>query len=386
MKPLRDAFVASVTHPGKYGDLHGLILRVTSSGSKQWIWRGTVLGKRRDLGLGGYPYVTLAQARAKAFEYRQCAREGGDPSLIRSEIPTFTEAAAKKIAELRRIWKPGGKSEDQWRASLATYALSVIGHIRVDQITAKHVRDCVQSIWYEKPVTAERVLRRIGVILRWAAGNNYRDGDPTRVVKDSLGNNIRPPRHHCSLDHRMVGDAILKIRASNAYPTLRLAFEFSILTMVRSGTVCGARWSEIDLDNRLWKVPADRMKGTKAKARPHVVWLSNQALDILKRAAEFRNRTGLVFPRRDGREFRSYQLSHLATKVELGGTLHGMRRSFRQWARKAGISREMAEDCLSHEIRNRAEKAYAQADESEGPREAMEPWCEYIQRQLDSHP
>ena len=122
MPKLPAAFVRSVTEAGKYGNQHGLILRVQPSGSKQWIWRGTIGGKRRDLGLGGYPYVTLAEARGKAFEYHKIAREGNDPTRLHSGgVPTFSAAAADAVIALHAgKWKPGGKSEGEWRSSLAT--------------------------------------------------------------------------------------------------------------------------------------------------------------------------------------------------------------------------------------------------------------------------
>ncbi|MDE0709741.1 MAG: Arm DNA-binding domain-containing protein, partial [bacterium] len=138
------AWVRSVTKAGKYGDQHGLILRVQPSGSKQWIWRGTITGKRRDLGLGGYPYVSLAEARAKAFEYKRTARAGNDPTRLHpDQIPTFSAAAEAVIALHAGKWKAGGKSEGQWRSSLATYVTPLVGTKRVDQITTADVMACL---------------------------------------------------------------------------------------------------------------------------------------------------------------------------------------------------------------------------------------------------
>jgi len=135
---LTAAFVRSVTKPGKYGDQHGLILRVQPTGSKQWIWRGTIGGRRQDLGLGGYPYVSLSEARAKAFEYKRTARAGGDPTRLHpDQIPTFRAAAEAVIALHAGKWKPGGKSEAQWRSSLATYVTPLIGTKRVHEITTQ---------------------------------------------------------------------------------------------------------------------------------------------------------------------------------------------------------------------------------------------------------
>lgn len=148
MPQLTAAIVRSVAEPGKYGDQHGLILRVQPSGSKQWIWRGTVQGKRRDLGLGGYPCVGLAAARAKAFEFRKAARLGEDPVVLRSGgVPTFERAVEPVIALHAGKWKPGGKGEAQWRSSRATYVLPAVGSKRVDQVTSADVMACLAPIW-----------------------------------------------------------------------------------------------------------------------------------------------------------------------------------------------------------------------------------------------
>ena len=128
---LTAAFVRTIDRAGKYGDEHGLILRVLPTGSKQWIWRGTVRGRRVDLGLGGYPYTSLAEARQTAFEHRKLARAGGDPRALTRSVPTFAEAAEKVISIHRASWRPGSKSEAQWRASLRDYAMPRLGSKRV---------------------------------------------------------------------------------------------------------------------------------------------------------------------------------------------------------------------------------------------------------------
>ena len=248
------AWVRSVTEPGKYGDVHGLILRVQPSGSKQWIWRGTVGGRRRDLGLGGYPYVTLAEARAKAFEYRRAARAGEDPAGLRSDgIPTFSEAAEAVIALHSGKWKPGGKSEGQWRSSLATYVVPVIGAKGVDEVTTADVMACLVPIWSTKAETARRVRQRLSAIMKWAIAEGYRSDNPAGdAVVAALPRQNGGKRHHRALPHRQVGDALAKVRESGFSPTVRLAFEFLVLTAARSAEVRGAAWSEIDLEAATW--------------------------------------------------------------------------------------------------------------------------------------
>ena len=165
---LTAAFVRTINKPGKYGDQHGLILRVLPSGSKQWIWRGTVRGKRMDLGLGGYPYTSLAEARQAAFEHRKLARAGGDPRALRHSAPTFAEATEKVIAIHGAAWRPGSKSEAQWRASLRDYAMPRLGRKRIDEITTSDVMAVLLPIWSTKAETARRVRQRIGAIMKWA--------------------------------------------------------------------------------------------------------------------------------------------------------------------------------------------------------------------------
>ncbi len=366
----------SVTEPGKYGDLHGLILRVQPSGSKQWIWRGTVGGRRRDLGLGGYPYVTLAEARAKAFEYRRAARAGEDPAGLRSDgIPTFSEAAEAVIALHSGKWKPGGKSEGQWRSSLATYVVPVIGTKGVDEVTTADVMACLVPIWSTKAETARRVRQRLSAIMKWAIAEGYRSDNPAGdAVVAALPRQNGGKRHHRALPHRQVGDALAKVRESGFSPTVRLAFEFLVLTAARSAEVRGAAWSEIDLEAATWVIPASRMKA----AREHRVPLSGRAVEVLAEARQYSDASILVFPTEAGGEIPSWVLTKLPVRLGLGGTLHGMRSSFRDWCGETGVAREVAEACLAHRVGSAAEQAYARSDLLGRRRQLMEAWALYV--------
>ena len=182
---LNAAFVRTVNRPGVYGDQHGLRLRVYKSRkrqsiSKQWIWRGTVNGNRRDIGLGGFPYVTLAEARQTAFEYRKAAKAGCDPITLRRrpDVPTFAQAAETVIGIHREGWKDGGKSEAQWRASLRDYALPKLGRKGVDEITTADVMAVLIPHWHTKTETMRRVRQRIGAVMKWAVAQGHRDDNP----------------------------------------------------------------------------------------------------------------------------------------------------------------------------------------------------------------
>jgi len=372
---LTAARVRSETRPGKYGDQHGLILRVQPSGSKAWIWRGTVNGRRRDLGLGRYPYVSLAQARQQAFEYRKAAHEGLDPTSLRDgAVPTFATATEAVIALYAGKWKPGGKSEGQWRSSLAAYVLPAIGSMRVDEIKSADVMDCLSPIWNSRPETAKRVRQRIAAVMKWAIAQGYRQDNPAGdAVTAALPKQAKARKHLRALPHRDVRDAVARVRQAKAYATLRLAAEFAIITAARSGDVRGALWDEIDLDKGLWTIPARRMKA----GRQHRVPLAARAIEVLAEARPHHNASGLVFPSKSGGEIPSWALAKLINSLGIEGTLHGMRSSFRDWCGETGAAREVAEACLAHRIGNAAEQAYARSDLLQRRRELMNAWAEY---------
>ena len=372
--------IHSITDPGKYYDQNGLILVVAASGSKRWVWRGTVHGRRRDLGLGGYSWVSLAEARAKALLYKQTAKAKKDPSLIVTEAPTFAEAAEKEIKERIPRWKPSGKSEDQWRSSLANYANPVMGHLPVDQIPSRLIRDCINAIMPDIPETAKRVLQRISAVLDSAVTDGYMAQNPALpVVRNFAKKPKRSRQPRMFMHHSQVGDALLRIRECGAYPTLRLAYEFAYLTLVRSGTVCGALWSEIDLDGRWWNIPKERMKMSN---RPHQAWLSDLAISVLKEAERFKDDSGLVFPYKNGKQLASWQLSKLTRQLELPAVLNSIRKTFRLYMKEIGTSWEVSEDCLAHQIENAAARAYAEADISVALPEPMRRWSRCVEEQL----
>ena len=296
---LTAAFVKNVRHkggfgPDKYGDQHGLLLRVQMTGGKQWIWRGTIHGKRVDLGLGGWPYVSLNEARQKAFECRKLAREGGDPRSLRSgqRVPTFADAAETVIKIHESGWKDGGKSANQWRASLRDYAIPKLGKLRVSDISTADIMAVLLPIWSEKRETAGRVRQRIGTIMKWAVAQGFRPDNPAGdALGAALPTNGVPKKHHRALPYDEVAGAIATVRASRAHWATVAALEYLILTASRSGEVRQARWDEVDIETATWTVPADRMK----MRREHRVPLSERALQILAEAREWADGSGLIF-------------------------------------------------------------------------------------------
>lgn len=374
-KKLNDAFVRSVDRAGEYGDEHGLMLRVKPTGSKQWIWRGTVAGRRVDLGLGGYPYTTLREAREQAFEYRKASRAGLDPRMRNRRCPTFAEAVEKVIAMHRPSWRPGGESERDWRRTLNTYAVPRLGQMQVDRITSADVMAVLQPIWNEKAPTAGRVRQRIGAVMRWAIAQGHRADNPAgEAITAALPRNGGQSRHFKALSHGEVATALATVRESGAADGVRLSFEFIVLTATRSGELRGACWDEVDVDAAVWRVPGSRTK----TGRSHRVPLSRRALEVLEEARKtlggdpiFRSAPSRRRPLGTG-VWRA-----LLRRLGIDATVHGFRSSFRDWCGETGVPREVAEACLAHAIRNHAEAAYARSDLLERRREVMEAWAEY---------
>ena len=382
-------FVKNVAHSGKKGadkyfDEHGLILRVRPSGSKHWIWRGTVRGRRRDLGIGTFPYVSLREAREKAFEYRKLARAGDDPGVVharpaaakverRRYAPTFREAATAVIDLHRPTWR-SPKSATQWEASLRDYAYPVIGDMRVDEIGIGDVLRVLEPIWNEKRETAQRTKQRIAAVMRTAIASGYRlDNPASDAVTAALPKGLRTQRHQRALPHREVAAAVDTVRRSNAHALSKLAFEFLVLTAARSGEVRRMTWDEVDEDFGLWTVPASRMK----TGQEHRVPLSGRAGEVLAEAGELRENE-LVFPSARGRCMSDNTLSKLLRELDIDAVPHGFRSSFRDWCGESGQPRELAEAALAHTIRNKAEAAYARTDLLERRRELMDAWGDYL--------
>ncbi len=389
MRSLTSAFVKNVRHsgrngPDKYGDHHGLLLRVMPTGGKQWIWRGTIRGKRVDLGLGGWPYVSLYSARQSAFEYRKLVREGGDPRSLRSKqiAPTFAEAVSTVIGIHEPGWKDGGKSSNQWRSSLRNYAVPRLGKLSVGDISTADIMAVLLPIWNEKPETARRVRQRIGAIMKWAVAQGHRLDNP---AGDALGAALPKTsvakKHHRALPHTKVADAIATLRESRAHWATVAALEFLILTASRSGEVRKARWEEVDLDTATWTVPAGRMK----MQREHRIPLSDRALQILAEACQWTDGTGLIFPSVTGRPLSDNTLSKLLREQGIRAVVHGFRSSFRDWcAECSNAPREVSELALAHVNSDRVEAAYMRTDLFERRRGLMQSWADYVsQRGLD---
>ena len=378
-KALTAVQVRSLKTPGRHADGNGLYLVVDPSGAKRWLLRIVVQGHRRDIGLGGVALVSLAEAREKALAYRKQAREGGDPLAERRRakvaLPSFAEAAEQVHADHKASWN-NEKHAAQWITTLRTYANPHLGTRRVDQVATPDVLRALSPIWLTKPETARRVRQRISTVLDWAKAAGHRSGDnPVEGVERGLPKQGEREEHHAALPYAEVPGFVARLRSSNQGELARLAFEFLILTAARTGEVLGAEWSEVDVGQALWTVPASRMKAR----REHRVPLSERAIAILQRARELDGRGNIVFPGRQlGKPLSNMVFLMLLRRMQLPITAHGFRSSFRDWAAEAtSLPREVAEMALAHTIENKVEAAYRRGDLLVKRRELMEQWSTF---------
>ena len=254
-----------MSRAGRYCDGQGLYLEVRSSGSRGWIQRLTIRGRRAELGLGGFPLVSLKEAREKAFANRKLAREGGDPlsEKRRAEsTPTFAEATYQVYNQLRPGWRSPQHAQ-LWLSSLERYALPRIGGMPVSEVTSADVIGILAPIWHDTAATARKLRQRIRAVMEWAVAMDLRPDNPCDRIGPVLGAQGNGVRHRLALLHGEVASAIETVRASGARPVVKLAFELLVLTAARSGEVRGAVWTEIDRDEGVWSIPAGRTKGNR---------------------------------------------------------------------------------------------------------------------------
>lgn len=381
-KALTAVQVRNLKEPGRYSDGNGLYLVVEPSGSKRWLLRIIVQGRRRDMGLGGAGLVLLAEAREKALAYRKLARDGGDPLAerrnARATVPTFAEAAEQVHEEHKASWE-NAKHTAQWIQTLRVYALPHFGTRRVDQIETPDVLRALSPIWLTKPETARRVRQRIGTVLDWAKAAGHRSGDNAiEGVARGLPKQGERDVHHAALPYAEVPAFVADLKVGEHGQISRLALEFLILTAARTSEVLGANWTEMDEPASLWVVPAARMK----KRREHRVPLSGRALTILKEAKALNSASSLIFPGRSGTKPMSNMVFEMTLRrKKLAITTHGFRSSFRDWASETtNFPREVAEIALAHSIENRVEAAYRRGDLLEKRRDLMQSWADYIEQ------
>ena len=375
-KALSAAFVRSAP-PGRHADGNGLYLFVQPSGTRSWVQRLVIRGRRRELGLGAAALVPLAKAREQALANRMLARSGGDPLSEKRRVqgvPTFAEATQRVLEQKRDGWR-GRWHAQNWIRSMERYAFPRIGNRPVSEVNTADVLEILTPIWHVKAETARAVRQRIRSVLEWAIALDMRSDNPCDRVLPVLGPQNDIVTHRQALHHRDVAAAIETVQAGCAQPAVKLAFEFLVLTATRSGEVRGAQWAEIDTTDHVWTLSAQRMKAK----REHRVPLCRRALEILDAARALGDGNPLVFPMRSGRPISASTLLKVLNDLRIAAVPHGFRSSFRDWAaEKTDHPREVIEAALAHVVQNKVEAAYARSDLFDRRRLLMDDWSEYL--------
>ena len=385
--------VGRLTEPGLYHDGGGLYLQVSKKyGTRSWVFRYRLAGKMREMGLGSFDDFTLAEARIRANESRQLVADKIDPIDERdARARALTSQRAKEVNfkkcaedyhEKESVnWK-NAKHIAQWINSLRTYAFPRIGTHKVHTIGKAEILSILEPIWSTKPETAGRVLQRIHAVLEWAAARDLYPGySPVmwKQIDTTLGANRASTikTHHAACPYREVGSVIKALHASASYDLVKLAFEFTVLTAARSGETRGALWSEVDWQDRIWAIPAARMKAGK----DHRVPLSKRCVEILKAAKAMGDGKGLVFRHPStGKPYSDAVFTSLLHKgLGLAHTMHGFRSTFRDWgSEKTDHARELLEVSLAHLPGDGTEHAYWRGDVIERRRTLMEDWATFV--------
>lgn len=386
-KELSALDVGRLKAPGLHpvGGVAGLALQVAGGGARTWILRIAIAGKRRDMGLGGYPDTTLAGAREKAREARAKVEAGVDPILQRKEAKsalraaaaaakTFDECVTAYVDAKSAEWR-NAKHRQQWSNTLAEYASPVIGKMLVRDVALAHVLKILEPIWTTKTETASRVRQRLEAVLNWATVRGFRSGENPARWKGHLENVLAAPKnatrvkHHAALPVDAMPGFMRALREQEGMGAK--ALDLLILTAARSGEVRGATWGEVDLEARVWTVPAERMKAH----REHRVPLSPAALALLRGLPRIEG-TALIFPSTRLTSLSDMTLSAVLRRMKVPAVPHGFRSTFRDWAaERTNYPRDAAEMALAHTIGDKVEAAYRRGDLFEKRRRMMNDWA-----------
>lgn len=407
-KALSAAFLRTALEPGKYHDGGGLrlYLRVERNGARFWIQRITIGSKRRELGLGSPPLVTLADARERATENKRLLLAGGDPLAEKRKVRdllTFSEAMerylASKLAEFRNE-----KHRKQWRATLDTYAMPTMGARAVADIDVRDVLRVLQPIWSSKTETASRLRGRIEAVLSWATVAGHRSGDNPARWGGNLAELLPKPSKVAATGNHpalALSDVPRWWSGLSARPGMAArALQFAAMTVARSGEVRGMTWSEVDLDEggsaidatrATWIIPASRMKA----GREHRVPLTSEAIALLTRLPRMEGSQYVFFAPRGGSlsdmsvsavmrrmqeaEEKSRRVGYRDPRSGRPAVPHGLRSTFRDWAAETGVDRDMAEMALAHQVGDAVERAYRRSDMLERRRALLTDWERFLQ-------
>lgn len=375
--------VKAITKVGLHADGGTLFLRVAPGGSKQWIQRISINRKQHDLGLGGFPHVSLQRAREEAFANKAAVRNGQDILSERRKqqaMLTFEQAAKRYYDEHQQGWRDTYRKK--WGSALYKYAMPRLGHVPVDRITAQAVINLLVSVSLKRSAQARILRQRIRSILEWAQAHGLvTDNVAGDCIEGGLPTIPAVKAHHRALPYADLPHALRMIDASPSSWSARLCFRFIALTACRSGEARQARWAEVDFNNRMWNIPKERMKMKHDFRVP----LSTAALAVLEQAAALRDASDFMFPstRKRGVSITDMAVSAVLKRVGLAdkATVHGLRSCFRDWAsEKTKADYATMEMSLAHAVGNTVERSYAHSDLYEKRRILMQQWADFLEQ------
>jgi integrase len=394
-KELSAVAIRGIRQPGVHavGGVAGLQLRVKPTGAKSWIIRVVVGGKRRDIGLGGFPSVSLAEAREAAKIVRGKIANGIDPLVEKRDAKralrertgssmTFEDAARRWYKTKEHAYS-NEKHARQVMTTLETYAFPHIGHLTIGEVDIDDVEGLLRPIWFEKNETASRVRQRLEAVFTWAIAKGFRKQANPAAWKGALSalfpkaGQVHRPRHQPSLAYGDVPALMASLRKSGSVSSL--ALQFVILCGVRSGEARGASWSEIDLEKAVWTIQSERTKSR----RTHEVPLPPALLEFLDELPRYSN-CDLLFPSRRGTPLSDAAIAKPLKLRNPDVTVHGFRSSIRDWCADDGQDAEIAEQVLGHQIVGKAQAAYLRTNMLERRRVLMGRWTDHCFSKLPS--
>ena len=388
-KELEAIEVKRLTRPGYHavGGVAGLLLCVKETGARSWILRTVVGSRRRDIGLGGYPEVTLAGARERARKAKDDIRQGIDPIDQRRAAQAALRAQHETRKTFGEVWPEffkkkaqelGAKNQQHWKASIENYALPIIGNTIVADLEMRHIKAVLDPIWTDKPMMAKKLRGRLESILSFATVHGYRQGDNPARWKDNLSEVLAKPskvhkvKHFRALPIDEAPEFIQALRRREG--TAARAVEFAILTAARSGEVRGATWPEIDFKRKRWTILAERMK----MDRDHVVPLTEAALAVLE---SMPHDNDLIFPAPRGGMLSDMSMLAVIRRMDYADktTVHGFRSTFKDWATEETDTQDfISEMALAHSVGDEVQQAYKRSDLAAKRLKLMRQWARYL--------
>ena len=368
--------IKKLTKWGMYGDGGGLYLQVAKGGSKSWIQRIVINGKRRSIGLGGYPLISITEARKASVGIRHDVFHGIDPIARKRQghMPLF-EQVVKEAYKKKEQEFDTELAAKQWKRNLENHLIPKFGNRRINEIDQNDMINFLKPLYETKPAMAKKLRQALRSIFGVAMAKGFIDSDPAGERISAVLPKITKKQNHAALHHGECAAFMSDVKACEMALSVRLAVRFIVLTACRHGQARKARWSEIDMERAIWNCPVSHMKMRES----HSIPLSDAALDVLSEARKLHD-GDLIFPApRSGKPLADANLRNLIERVGLKSktTIHGFRTSFRSWCADRNVSREVAEQCLAHVVQG-VEGDYMRSDVFELRRPVMQEWADYL--------